>query len=143
MINIDVIQQTAESLMKKAAIEIPDDYLSGLQKAADDEDGDLSSFVLEAMLENYAAAKEDSRAMCGDTGCPRWYVKMGNEARIDGGPIALETALRRATANATQSSHCGPIVFIRCGVPIMIIMWALVPQRLNMDLNLMVIGLTL
>ena len=52
MINIDVIQQTAESLMKKAAIEIPDDYLSGLLKAADDEDGDLSSFVLEAMLEN-------------------------------------------------------------------------------------------
>jgi L(+)-tartrate dehydratase alpha subunit len=108
MINIDVIQQTAESLMKKAAIEIPDDYLSGLQKAADDEDGDLSSFVLEAMLENYAAAKEDSRAMCGDTGCPRWYVKMGNEARIDGGPIALETALRRATANATQSVPLRP-----------------------------------
>ena len=108
MINIDVIQQTAESLMRKAAIEIPDDYLSGLQKAADDEDGDLSSFVLEAMLENYAAAKEDSRAMCGDTGCPRWYVKMGNEARIDGGPIALETALRRATANATQSVPLRP-----------------------------------
>ena len=75
---------------------------------ADDEDGDLSSFVLEAMLENYAAAKEDSRAMCGDTGCPRWYVKMGNEARIDGGPIALETALRRATANATQSVPLRP-----------------------------------
>ena len=68
MINIDVIQQTAESLMKKAAIEIPDDYLSGLQKAADDEDGVLSSFVLEALLEHYAAATEESRARCGDTG---------------------------------------------------------------------------
>ena len=46
MINIELIQKTAESLMAKAAIEIPDDYLSGLQKAANDEDGDLSSFVL-------------------------------------------------------------------------------------------------
>ena len=42
------------------------------------------------MLENYEAAKEDRRAMCGDTGVPRWYVKIGNEARIEGGPVALE-----------------------------------------------------
>ncbi len=108
MIDINLVQNTAEVLMKKAAIEIPDDYLSGLKVAAAAEDGDLSSFVLEAMLENYEAAKEDSRAMCGDTGCPRWYVKMGNEAQIEGGPIALEAALRRATANATSSVPLRP-----------------------------------
>ena len=108
MIGIDLVQSTAETLMRKAAIEIPDDYLAGLKTAAAAEDGDLSSFVLEAMLENYAAAKEDSRAMCGDTGCPRWYVKLGNEARIDGGPIALEAALRRATASATSSVPLRP-----------------------------------
>ena len=90
--------------MEKAAIEIPEDYFSGLKRAAKDEDGDLSSFVLEAMLENYEAAKEDRSAMCGDTGTPRWYVKMGNNAKIEGGPIALESALRRATANADPNS---------------------------------------
>ena len=104
MINIELIQQTAERLMAKAAIEIPEDYLAGLKHAANDEDGDLSSFVLEAMLENYEVAKEDSRAMCGDTGCPRWYIKMGNEAQIDGGPVALEAALRRA--RQMQLSQC-------------------------------------
>ena len=98
MIPIDVIESTANELMAKAAIEIPDDYLTGLKKAADSEDGDLSSYVLRAMLDNYVAAKEDGRAMCGDTGTPRWYVKMGNETTIEGGPIALEAALRRATA---------------------------------------------
>lgn len=108
MIPIDIIQKTAESLMDKAAIEIPDDYLSGLKQAASTEDGDLSSFVLEAMLQNYEAAKEDRRAMCGDTGTPRWYVKMGNDARIEGGPIALEAALRRATANATNGVPLRP-----------------------------------
>ena len=108
MISIEVIEETAQLLMKKAAIEIPDDYHAGLKKAALEEDGDLSSFVLEAMLENYAAAKEDRRAMCGDTGCPRWYVKMGNESQIDGGPIALEAALRRATAKATKSVPLRP-----------------------------------
>lgn len=80
MIGLEIIQSTATTLMDKAAIDIPDDYLSGLKRAAQVEDGDLSSFVLQAMLENYEAAKEDRRAMCGDTGCPRWYVKLANEA---------------------------------------------------------------
>src|SRR5947199_9831421 len=101
MILLSSIERAAEELMAKAAIEIPQDYLAGLRKCADTEKGDLSAFVIKAMLENYEAAKEDRRAMCGDTGLPRWYVKIGNEARIEGGPVALEAALRRATARAT------------------------------------------
>ena len=108
MIFLSSIQQTAEALMAKAAIEIPQDYLDGLRRAADTETGDLAAFVLQAMLENYEAAKQDRRAMCGDTGVPRWYVKCGNEARIEGGPVALEAALRRATANATNSVPLRP-----------------------------------
>src|SRR5438105_12837397 len=76
MIPLSAIQRTAEELMAKAAIEIPEDYLAGLRQCADTEKGDLSAFVIQAMLENYDAAKEDRRAMCGDTGLPRWYVKM-------------------------------------------------------------------
>ncbi|MFZ4808358.1 MAG: fumarate hydratase [Hyphomicrobiaceae bacterium] len=108
MIPKTIIQTTAETLMAKAAIEIPDDYLGGLRQCANTEKGDLSAFVIKAMLENYEAAKEDRRAMCGDTGCPRWYVKIGNEARIEGGPIALETALRRATASSTHDVPLRP-----------------------------------
>ncbi len=108
MISIDVVQSTAMTLMEKAAIEIPEDYLQGIKAAAEVEDGDLSSFVLQSMLENYEAAKEDRRAMCGDTGSPRWYVKMGNDARIEGGPIALEASLRRATAKATYEIPLRP-----------------------------------
>ncbi len=108
MIPIAAIQTTAEALMAKAAIEIPDDYLGGLRACAASEKGDLSSFVIQAMLENYEAAKEDRRAMCGDTGVPRWYVKYGNDARVEGGPIAVEAALRRATARATQDVPLRP-----------------------------------
>jgi tartrate dehydratase alpha subunit/fumarate hydratase class I-like protein len=105
MIPLSSIQRTAEDLMAKAAIEIPDDYLAGLRRCVDTEKGDLSSFVIKAMLENYEAAKEDRRAMCGDTGLPRWYVKIGNDARIEGGPVALETALRRATTTMSASTR--------------------------------------
>ena len=108
MISKETVERTAESLMDKAAIEIPDDYLEGLRAQANVEDGDLSSFVLQAMLENYEAAKEDRRAMCADTGVPRWYVKMANGAALDGGPVAVETALRRATAQATNGVPLRP-----------------------------------
>ena len=108
MIPISLIQSTAETLMDKAAIEIPEDYLAGLKKAATREEGDLSSFVLKAMLENYKAAREDRRAMCGDTGVPRWFVKLGNEARVESGMVGLEEALRRATANATNGVPLRP-----------------------------------
>src|SRR5262249_26979634 len=70
MFSISSVQRPAEELMGKAAIEIPDDYLAGLRQCADTEKGDLSAFVIKAMLENYDAAKEDRRAMCGDTGLP-------------------------------------------------------------------------
>ncbi len=108
MIPIDSLEKTAQELTAKAAIEIPDDYLTGLRAAADTEKGDLSAFVIQAMLENYEAAKEDRRAMCADTGVPRWYVKIGNDARIEGGPVALEAALRRATADATNGVPLRP-----------------------------------
>src|SRR5438132_12680562 len=108
MIPISALERTAYELMAKAAIEIPDDYLEGLRRCADTEKGDLSAFVIKAMLENYEAAKEDRRAMCGDTGVPRWYIKIGNDARIEGGPIALEAALPRATARATHSVPLRP-----------------------------------
>jgi len=108
MINIELIQNTAEHLMRKAAIEIPEDYHEGLKKAAADEENELPSFVLKVMLENYEVAKEDRCAMCGDTGVPRWFVKLGNEARLEGGMVALETALRKATATATNDVPLRP-----------------------------------
>ena len=46
--------------------------------------------------------------MCGDTGVPRWYVKIGNEAQVEGGPVAFETTLRTATANATYNVPLRP-----------------------------------
>lgn len=108
MIPLSILEKTAATLMEKAAIEIPEDYLGGLRCCAQNESGDLSAFVIKSMLENYEAAKEDRRAMCGDTGVPRWYVKYGNEAQIEGGPAALESALRRATAQATTEIPLRP-----------------------------------
>lgn len=108
MIPIAIIRSTAEQLSIKAASEIPTDYLAGIKQAARKETGPLAAFVLNTMIDNYAAAKQDCRAMCADTGLPRWFVKLGNQAQIEGGPVAMENALRRAVADTTQNLPLRP-----------------------------------
>ncbi len=104
----DLIEATALELMRRAAIEIPEDFRLGIESMVDTEAEDLSRFVLESMVENWHAAEEDRRAMCADTGLPRYYVKAGNEAILEGGFVALERALRRATARATHDIPLRP-----------------------------------
>ena len=108
MIRIKEIYNTGIEIMSRAAIDIPDDYREGLRGMLAEEEEELSRFVLISMLDNWEAAETDRRAMCADTGVPRYFVKIGNEAKIEGGPVALEQALRRATADATQTIPLRP-----------------------------------
>ena len=108
MIPIHRLETAAYQIMCKAGIEIPADYENGIRKMSQSETGQLSCFVLETMLQNWNVANQDRRPMCADTGLPRYFVKTGNEARIEGGFIALEEALRAATARATQDIPLRP-----------------------------------
>ena len=103
-----LVEDTARELMARAAIDIPGDYREGVRLAKEREGNRLARFVLEQMLENWDIATADRRPMCADTGLPRYYVKLGNEAVVEGGLVALERALRRATADATRSIPLRP-----------------------------------
>ena len=101
MIPASAIEDAAYEITRQAAIVIPRDYSDGIRAMLETEKNELSKFVLKAMVENWEAAEADRRAMCADTGLPRFYVKAGNEARVEGGFVALEKSLRRALARAT------------------------------------------
>ena len=107
MITHKTIETAAYAIMAKAAIDIPDDYLAGIKGMIDVEKGDLSAFVLKAMVDNYEAATEDRRPMCADTGLPRYYVKIGDDAPVKGF-TGIEAALRKATARATHEVPLRP-----------------------------------
>ena len=108
MITESAIQNAALEITRRAAIRIPDDYREGVRDIRSTENNSLSCFVLDTMLDNWDVAVEDQRPMCADTGLPRYYVKFGNEASIEGGFVALERALRRATAEATTAIPLRP-----------------------------------
>ncbi len=108
IIAIDRVEGAAAEIMRRASIQIPRDYKDGIKVMVEEETSELGRFVLQSMLENWEAAEDDQRPMCADTGLPRYYVKAGNEARVEGGFVALEAALRRATAETTQSIPLRP-----------------------------------
>jgi len=108
MISASALHEAAYNITFNAAIRIPGDYENGIIGMNETEDGELSAFVLESMLENYQAARADQRPMCADTGVPRFYIKAGNEARIEGGFVALEDSVRSALATATHDVPLRP-----------------------------------
>src|SRR6202158_3255708 len=103
-----LIEDTARELMARAAIDIPPDYREGVRLARDREKNRLARFVLDEMLVNWDIATAERRPMCADTGLPRYYVKLGNEAGVEGGLVAVGKALRRAPAEATASIPLRP-----------------------------------
>src|SRR5437879_10533608 len=94
--------------MARAAIDIPADYRDGVRNARDREQARIARFVRTEMDGNWDIATAERRPMCADTGLPRYYVRAGNEAVIEGGFVALERALRKATADATASIPLRP-----------------------------------
>jgi L(+)-tartrate dehydratase alpha subunit len=107
-IPLKLVEDTARELMARAAIDIPADYREGVRLARERERNRLARFVLTEMERNWDIATAERRPMCADTGLPRYYVKAGNEATVEGGFVALERALRRATADATASVPLRP-----------------------------------
>lgn len=108
MIRENIILDAARELNVSAAIDIPTDAYQRVEQLSKNEPNRLSSYVLGKILENYDAATKDRVAMCADTGLPRYYVKIGNDAVIEGGMVHLEKALRQATADTTASIPLRP-----------------------------------
>jgi len=108
MIKVETVLKAANDLNIQAAIDIPSDVKKRVESLRQGETNQLSQFVLDKILQNYEAATKDRRPMCADTGLPRYYVKIGNEAAVEGGMVALEKTLRQATADTTASIPLRP-----------------------------------
>src|ERR1700687_3416228 len=102
-----LIEDTARELTSRAAIDIPPDYREGVRLARDREKNRLARFVLDEMLVNWDIATAERRPMCADTGLPRYYVKLGNEAVVEGGLVALGKGLRGGAAGGARGGRGG------------------------------------
>jgi L(+)-tartrate dehydratase alpha subunit len=96
------LEEVAYELNRRAAIAVPLDAKQAFVKAADRETNPDAKRALLAVIDNANTAVAQQSSMCGDTGLPRFYAKVGNDVKIDGGFANLERAIRAATAQATK-----------------------------------------
>ena len=96
------LYEVAYEANKRAAIALPQDGITAFEEARARETKPMASFILGQVLENAKLAVAESRPMCGDTGLPRYYVKVGNEAIVEGGFVAMERTFRHAVADVTK-----------------------------------------
>jgi len=108
MIKIGAIEDAMYAVMKLAATRLPPDVEKALKKALAEETEPLAIAHLQSCLENAAAAKSGHGLVCGDTGFPLFYVKIGPGVEIEGGVSAVWPAARSATEKATLESWLRP-----------------------------------
>jgi len=96
------IEAAAYELNRRAAIAVPLDAKHAFVQAAERESNPDAQRALLAVINNADVAVSQQSSMCGDTGLPRFYVKAGNDVRLEGGFNSLERAVRAATARATR-----------------------------------------
>jgi L(+)-tartrate dehydratase alpha subunit len=101
-ISYSKLEEVAYELNRRAAIAVPLDAKQAFEKAAARETNPDAKRALFAIIDNANTAVEQQSSMCGDTGLPRFYAKVGNDVKLEGGFVALERALRTATARATK-----------------------------------------
>lgn len=108
-ISAGLVETVCYELNKKAAMAIPADVMTRFDELIALETEPLSLLVLEQIRANAELAIESGRPMCGDTGLPRYYVKIGNDApRVEGGMVGFENALRRAVGHITRKMPLRP-----------------------------------
>src|SRR5438105_373723 len=96
------LEEVAYELNRRAAIAVPVDAKNSFIQAAARETHPDAKRALLAVIDNADTAVAQQSSMCGDTGLPRFYAKVGNEVQIEGGFVNLERALRQATVRATK-----------------------------------------
>jgi len=96
------IEEVTFELHRHAAVYLPADVKSALRAAFESETNRISKLSMRMALENLRVAEERQLPVSGDTGLVRCYVKIGNEAMIEGGVVGLEQRICRATERATH-----------------------------------------
>ena len=84
-INADEITAKVAALCQSATHFLPEDVVTGLERARDSEQSELGKQVLLEILENVDIAKNEQLPLCQDTGTTVVIVELGQDVHVVGG----------------------------------------------------------
>src|SRR5215212_9625925 len=96
-VRVDDVTRAVRDLCIDANTRLPEEHLSALRRALEEEESSLGREVIERLLENAEVAREECVAFCQDTGYAVFFVEVGAEVRFVGGEIssAIDEGVRR------------------------------------------------
>jgi len=102
-IEFDFIVKSVRDIIVNCGTDLPQDAYDALEQAMKDEKSDVSREVLKQILENANIAKNEKRPLCQDTGLAVFFVKVGDQVKINGG--LLKDAINKGTEQGYQDAY--------------------------------------
>lgn len=105
MISKKLFEQVIFDAICKGATVIAPDVCRSFEQAISRESHPAAK---EGLIKTYESIKLSAKLKnpaCPDTGWPIFYFKVGNEAQLEGGFMALEEATRNAVRRATREGY--------------------------------------
>lgn len=100
-LDVDKFRDAITELIRKASTQLPSDVVNAMEAARDNEEkGSPAKSVLDYMLKNADAAKENSTPICQDTGTNIYFITIPEGVSLRKIESAIEDATRTATGNA-------------------------------------------
>jgi fumarate hydratase subunit alpha len=101
-IPVKLISECVTRLFIQANYQMDEQLCSKMQQALLEESG-LARFVLSQLLDNYQLAKEQSLAICQDTGMSVVFIEIGQDVQLIDGDV--ETAINQGVAKAYEEGY--------------------------------------
>lgn len=98
-IKYETIVNSIRDMIIYSTTHLSEDMLEALKEAYEKEESEVSRAVLAQLLANADIAQKESKPLCQDTGLAIYFVKVGEDVKIDGG------TLKEAIYEGTQKGY--------------------------------------
>jgi fumarate hydratase subunit alpha len=95
VVEFDDIVNAIKNMIKVTATNLPEDTLKALEEALETEKSPVAKEVITQLLENAKIARDEERPLCQDTGLAVFFVKVGEDVKVNGG--TLKEAINKGT----------------------------------------------
>jgi L(+)-tartrate dehydratase alpha subunit len=137
---VDILIQ----LIGETSVFLPDDVISELERARNEETQSRAKRIYDVMFENLELAAERRAPICQDTGIPEFFIRAGEDFPHIG---MIEREIRRATVEATKRIPLRPNAVEddrntgdNTGERIPWIDWEIIPEREDAEITLYLAG---
>jgi len=101
----DILEEAVINTIKKSSCHIPADVHAAFERAIQKERSEISKKAFQSTLKSLNLSIERESLACPDTGWPLFFWKIGNEAKVEGGILAIEDICKKMVVKATHEGY--------------------------------------